>query len=139
VILQDYVPGADKGDVRVIMLNGEPIGAMKRIPHPDDARSNVHVGGTVEKHVLTKQEKLICKAIGPILVKDGLYLVGLDIINGKLIEINVCAPGGIARINKLNKAKLQSKVIDFVEQLVQEKDMHIAKKASFRKMIEDAK
>jgi glutathione synthase len=137
VILQDYVSGAEKGDVRVLMLNGEAIGAMKRIPHPDDARSNVHVGGTVEKHVLTKQEKLICQAIGPRLVKDGLYFVGLDIINGKLIEINVCAPGGIARINRLNKVKLQVKVLDFVEKLVNEKEKLFNEKASMRKFIQD--
>lgn len=137
VILQDYVPGAEKGDVRVLMLNGEPIGAMKRVPHPDDARSNIHVGGTVEKHVLTKEEKMICKAIGPRLVADGLYFVGLDIINGKLIEINVCAPGGIARINRLNKVKLQTKVLDFAEKMVIQQEKILAEKDILRKMIEE--
>lgn len=137
VILQDYVPGADKGDVRIMMLNGEAIGAMKRVPHPDDSRSNVHVGGTVEKHVLTKEEKAICKAIGPKLVQDGLYFVGLDVINGKIIEINVCAPGGIARINRLNKTKLQVKVLDFAEKMVKQHEKILEEKASLRRMIED--
>ena len=87
--------------------------------------------------MLTKQEKLICQAIGPKLIKDGLYFVGLDIINGKLIEINVCAPGGIARINRLNKVKLQVKVLDFVEKLVNEKEKMFNEKASMRKLIQD--
>lgn len=137
VILQDYVPGADKGDVRVLMLNGEPIGAMKRVPKDGDARSNVHAGGTVEKHILTKQEKKICQLLGPKLVEDGLYFVGLDIINGQVIEINVCAPGGIARINKLNKVRLQTKVIDFIEDLIHKKEKAITKKANLRKIIQE--
>ena len=87
VILQEYVEGADDGDVRVLMLNGKAIGAMKRIPAANEARANVSTGGTAVKHVLSKQEKLICELVGPKLVADGLYFVGLDIINGKLIEI----------------------------------------------------
>ena len=138
VILQQFVEGAEKGDVRILMLNGEPIGAMKRVPAEGDIRSNVHAGGTVEKHVLTKQEKLICKKIGPRLVADGLYFVGLDVINGKLIEVNVCSPGGITRINKLNKVKLQTKVIDFVEEVVRDKENKISRKYNLRKKVSDA-
>lgn len=137
VILQDYVPGAEKGDVRVLLLNGEPIGAMKRVPKEGDARSNVHAGGTVEKHVLTRHEKKICQLLGPKLVEDGLYFVGLDIINGQVIEINVCAPGGIARINRLNKTRLQVKVLNFLEEIFARKEKAIAKKANLRKIIED--
>ncbi|MFP4058862.1 MAG: glutathione synthase [Bacteroidota bacterium] len=138
VILQEYVEGAEEGDVRVLMLNGEPIGAMKRIPANDDIRSNVHAGGSVIKHTLTREEKLICKKIAPKLVADGLYLVGLDIISGKLIEVNVCSPGGISRINKLNRVKLQKKVIDFAESVVREKEASIQRKSEFRKTIENA-
>ena len=82
VILQEYVEGADKGDVRILMLNGEAIGAMKRVPSEKDIRSNIHAGGREVKHSLTKEEKALCKALGPQLVRDGLYLVGLDVING---------------------------------------------------------
>lgn len=138
VILQQFVEGAEQGDVRILMLNGEPIGAMKRVPAEGDIRSNVHAGGTVQKHTLTKQEKLICKKIGPRLVADGLYFVGLDVINGKLIEVNVCSPGGITRINKLNKAKLQARVIDFVEDVVRDKEQRISRKYDLRKKVSDA-
>lgn len=138
VILQDYVHGAEEGDVRILMLNGEPIGAMKRVPAKDDVRSNVHAGGTVVKHKLTAQEKKLCKYIGPKLVRDGLYFTGIDVIGGKLIEVNVLSPGGIVRINKLNRVKLQSQVIDFVESVVHAKELVVARKTQFRQVIEDA-
>jgi glutathione synthase len=138
VILQDYVEGAEQGDVRILMLNGEPIGAMCRVPAEDDVRSNIHVGGKEVKHTLTKQEKRLCKHIGPKLLRDGLYFVGLDVINGKLIEVNVLSPGGITRINRLNRAKLQRQIIDFAESVVSAKEMVISRKNEFRKVIEDA-
>lgn len=122
VILQEYVEGAELGDVRILMLNGQVLGAMKRIPAVGDVRSNVHAGGSVVKHVLTKTEKDLCELIGPKLVRDGLYFVGIDVIGGKLIEVNVLSPGGIMRINKLNRVKLQTKVIDFVELVVKTKN-----------------
>lgn len=138
VILQEYVEGAEKGDVRILMLNGEPIGAMKRIPASNDIRSNVHAGGRVEKHILSKREKYICKKIGKKLVDDGLFFVGLDIISEKLIEINVCSPGGITRINKLNRVKLQQNVLDFVEEVVSKKESSASRKKELKKEIEDA-
>jgi len=138
VILQEYVEGAEKGDVRILMLNGEPIGAMKRVPSDKDIRSNIHAGGREVKHSLTKEEKALCKALGPQLVRDGLYLVGLDVINGKLIEVNVLSPGGITRINKLNRTKLQKLVIDFIENVVAARELVIDRKNTFRKVIEDA-
>lgn len=138
VILQEYVEGAEDGDVRILMLNGEPIGAMKRIPAKDEVRANVHAGGKVIKHKLTEQEKALCKHIGPKLVRDGLYFVGIDVIGGKLIEVNVLSPGGISRINRLNRVKLQTQVIDFVESVVQAKDVIARRKNQFRQTIEDA-
>lgn len=138
VILQDYIEGAEQGDVRIIMLNGQPIGAMKRVPAEGDIRSNIHAGGKEVKHVLTKQELRLCKYIGPRLVQDGLYLVGLDVINGKLVEVNVLSPGGITRINRLNRTKLQVEIIDFVESVVNAKNISVARKNDFRKEIEDA-
>jgi glutathione synthase len=138
VILQEYVDGAENGDVRILMLNGEPIGAMRRIPAANDVRSNVHAGGRVVKHVLTKEELELCRSIGPKLVRDGLYFTGLDVINGKLIEVNVMAPGGIVRINKLNRVRLQRQVIDFVENVVEARNMVEQRKTAFRKVIEDA-
>lgn len=138
VILQEYVEGADQGDVRILVLNGEPIGAMRRVPSEKDIRSNIHAGGREVKHTLTKDEKALCKALGPQLVRDGLYLVGLDVIHGKLIEVNVLSPGGIARINKLNRVKLQNHILDFIENVVSARDLVIERKNTFRKVIEDA-
>ncbi len=138
VIVQEFIEGAEEGDTRVLVLNGEPIGAYKRIPAHDDIRSNIKAGGSAKKHTLTKQEKLICKKIGPKLVADGLYFVGLDIIKGKLIEINVVSPGGITRINQFNRTKIQAKVIDFVEHVVSHKEKLITRKRDHKKLIENA-
>lgn len=115
VILQDYIEGADQGDVRIMMLNGKPIGALRRIPSSGDVRSNISAGGKVAKYKLTKQDKILCEKIGEKLVRDGIYFAGLDIINGKLVEVNVMSPGTITDINKLNKTKLQEKIIDYLE------------------------
>lgn len=120
VILQEYVEGADEGDVRVLMLNGEPIGALRRRPAKGDARSNISAGGTVEKYKLTKEDKVLCKKVGEKLVRDGIYYAGLDIIGGKLIEVNVMSPGTITDINKLNNTKLQSKIVNYLERVVSE-------------------
>lgn len=138
VILQDYIEGADQGDVRILLLNGEPIGAMRRVPGTDDHRSNVSAGGSVQKHSLTKAEKALCKQIGPKLVNDGLYFVGIDVIGGKLVEVNVMSPGGITYINKVYKAKLQEKVIDFVESKVVDKLQAFDRRVRLRKAVDDA-
>ena len=138
VILQDYVEGAEKGDVRVMMLQGEPIGAMRRVPAANDPRSNVHAGGRVEKHKLTREELRVCKMIGPKLVADGLYFVGLDIIGGKLIEVNVLSPGGIVNINRLNKVKLQKRIIDWLEDTVAYREMDSQRRLEFRSTVENA-
>lgn len=138
VILQDYVEGAEEGDVRVLMLQGEPIGAMRRRPAKGDPRSNVHAGGTVEKHKLTREERRLCKMIGPKLVADGLFFVGLDLIGGKLIEVNVLSPGGIVNINRLNKTKLQKRIIDWLEDTVAFREMSSQRRIEFRNTVENA-
>lgn len=138
VILQEYIEGADKGDVRILMLNGKAIGAMKRVPGDGDHRSNVSAGGTVEKHTLTTQEKKLCRKIGPKLIRDGLYFVGIDVINGKLVEVNVMSPGGITYMNKVYKTRIQEKVMDFIEDQVQEKSVAFNRKAKLRKAVENA-
>lgn len=140
VILQDYIEGADQGDVRILLLNGEPVGAMRRIPGTDDHRSNVSAGGSIAKHTLTKEEKALCKQIGPKLVKDGLYFVGIDVIGGKLVEVNVMSPGGITYINKVykNKRKVEEKVIDFVESKTLDNLEAFNRRARLRKAVEEA-
>ena len=138
VILQEYIEGADQGDVRVLILNGVPIGAMRRIPGEKDHRSNVSAGGTVAKHKLTPQEKKLCDKIGPKLVKDGLYFVGIDVIGGKLVEVNVMSPGGITYMNKVYKIRVQEKVVDFMESKYLERNAAFMRKADLKKKVEDA-
>ncbi|NQX85947.1 MAG: glutathione synthase [Flavobacteriaceae bacterium] len=140
VILQDYIEGAEQGDIRILLLNGEPVGAMKRVPAVDDHRSNVTAGGSIQKHTLTKAEKALCKQIGPKLVNDGLYFVGIDVIGGKLVEVNVMSPGGVTYMNKVYKPKrkIEEKVIDFVESKVEDKVQAFDRRMRLRKTVQDA-
>jgi glutathione synthase len=121
IMVQEYLESAKtEGDVRILLLNGEILGAMRRVPRKGDFRTNVHAGGRVFKHDLSSEEKMICKTLKKRLVRDGLYFVGLDIIDNKLVEVNCVSPGGIPRINRLNGTRLEEKVIDFVEKKAME-------------------
>ena len=93
---------------------------------------------SVAKHKLNPQEKLLCKKIGPKLVKDGLYFVGIDVIGGKLVEVNVMSPGGITYMNKVYKIKLQEKVVDFLESKVLERNAAFMRKTDLRKIVDEA-
>ncbi len=124
VILQEYVEGAENGDVRVLMLDGKPIGALRRRPIAGDVRSNISVGGTVEKYDLTEEDLALCQKIGAKLVEDGIYYAGLDLIGGKLIEVNVLSPGTITDINKLNNTKIQEQIVDYLEQKILQKQIN---------------
>jgi len=137
VIIQEFVEGAEEGDVRIFMLNGEPLGAMKRVPAKGDIRSNVHAGGQVEKHSLTKKEKEICRIVGPKLIADGLHMAGLDLIKGKLIEINVVSPGGIVNINRLNKVRIDKKILDFIEYRYQKRESAFMRKQEFKREVSE--
>jgi len=90
-------------------------------PPEGDVRSNISAGGSVEKYKLTKEDKLLCERVGRKLVQDGIYYAGLDIIGGKLIEVNVLSPGTITDINKLYGIKVQRKIIDYLENVVAER------------------
>jgi len=117
VMVQEFMEIVkNDGDIRILLLNGEILGAMRRKPQKGDFRTNVHAGATVFKHDVTDREKDICRIIKDRLVKDGLYFVGIDVIGDKLVEINCVSPGGIPRINRLDNTKLEVKIIDFVEQ-----------------------
>lgn len=122
VIVQEYIEGAEEGDVRVLMLNGKFIGAYNRKPPEGDLRANIQIGGTAHKYKMTESQMAICRKIGPKLAADGLDFVGVDMIGDKILEVNVLNPGGITNINKLNKVKLHKKVVDFLEEKVQEKE-----------------
>ncbi len=121
VILQEYIEGAEEGDVRVLMLNGKYIGAYNRRPAVGEVRANIQTGGTAHKYTMTESQKRVCKKIGAKLVSDGLYFVGLDMIGDKILEVNVLNPGGITNINRLEKVKLQREVVDFLEEKVDAK------------------
>ena len=121
VILQEYIEGAEEGDVRVMMLNGKAIGAYHRKPAEGEHRANIQTGGSAHKYTLTESQKRICVKVGKRLISDGLFFVGLDMIGDKILEVNVLNPGGITNINKLNKVKLQRNVVDFLEEKVHEK------------------
>lgn len=121
IMVQEYLDVVQKeGDVRIVLLNGEIVGAMRRKPKEGDFRTNIHAGAKAYRHEITPAENAICKAIKNKLVEDGLFFVGIDIIGDKLVEINCVSPGGIPRINRLNKVNLEKKVINFIEQKVRE-------------------
>ncbi len=116
ILVQEYLKSIKSdGDVRILLLNGEILGAMGRKSVSGDFRTNVHAGARTFKHVVTPREIEICKIIKERLIKDGLYFVGIDIIGDKLVEINCVSPGGIPRINRFDSVKLESKVVDFIE------------------------
>lgn len=121
VMVQEFLDTVrTEGDIRILLLNGEILGAMRRKPQKGDFRTNVHVGAKVFKHEITEREREICRTIKDRLVRDGLYFVGIDVIGDKLVEVNCVSPGGIPRINRLNKVKLEVDVIDFIEKKVKQ-------------------
>lgn len=115
VMVQTYLPAAKEGDKRIILLNGEPIGAVNRIPTGKEFRGNMAVGGRVAATEITPQDQKICAAVGPQLRQDGLYFVGIDVIGDYLTEVNVTSPTGIREIDRLNDVCLGKEVISWVE------------------------
>ena len=102
VIVQKYLPAVVKGDKRVILVDGEPVGAINRVPAEGEARSNMHVGGRPEKVGLTDREREICARIGPVLREKGQIFVGIDVIDGWLTEINVTSPTGLQELERFD-------------------------------------
>jgi glutathione synthase len=116
IMVQEYLKTVKTdGDVRILLLNGDILGAMRRKSVSGDFRTNVHAGAKAFKHVATPAEREICEIIKGRLIKDGLYFVGIDIIGDKLVEVNCVSPGGIPRINRFDNVRLESEIIDFVE------------------------
>ncbi len=115
IVVQKYVPEVTKGDKRVILLNGNPVGAMKRVPAKNEVRANLSRGGTAEKTTLTDRDKFICKKIKPWLKKEKIFFAGIDIIGNYLTEINITSPTGIIEINNLENIKIEKKFWDLVE------------------------
>jgi glutathione synthase len=118
VIVQRYLPESRQGDKRILLLAGEPIGAVLRIPREDDLRGNMAAGGRVAKTSLTEREQEICRILGPRLVADGQYFVGIDVIGDYLTEINVTSPTGICEIDILDGVVLEDTVMNWLDKFV---------------------
>jgi glutathione synthase len=112
---QRYLPEIRQGDKRLILLDGEPLGAILRVPREDEHRGNIHVGGTCIKAEITPRDRFIASTLAPRLRQDGLYFVGLDIIGDFLTEVNVTSPTGVQEIDALDGVSLERTVITFVE------------------------
>lgn len=114
-IVQAFLPAISEGDKRVILLDGEPLGAIVRTPRADDFRANIHVGGSVHVAELTEREKALVADIAPRLRQDGLIFVGLDLIGGHLTEVNVTSPTGIQELGRLTGTHPEDRVIAWLE------------------------
>ena len=115
VMVQEYLPAAKEGDKRIILLDGEPIGAVNRVPSGNEFRGNMAVGGKAAKVEITDREREICNLVAPRLRADSLYFVGIDVIGGYLTEVNVTSPTGIREIDRLNSVSLGKLVIEWLE------------------------
>jgi len=114
-IAQRYLKDVRAGDKRIILIDGEPVGAINRVPSETDARSNMHVGGRAEQSKLTPREQEICARIGPSLKERGFILVGIDVIGDYMTEINVTSPTGIREIERFDGTNIAALFWDAVE------------------------
>ena len=115
LIAQKFVPDVSNGDKRIILVDGEPVGAINRIPPEGETRSNLHVGGRAEKIGLTARDQEICAAIGPLLREKGQVFVGIDVIGDYLTEINVTSPTGIQELERFDGVNVAGHIWDAIE------------------------
>tara|TARA_B100000579_G_scaffold326544_1_gene276417 strand:+ start:519 stop:1439 length:921 start_codon:yes stop_codon:yes gene_type:complete len=111
-IIQKFLPEIKKGDKRIILIDGNPVGAVKRMPKRNEIRSNIHVGGQCEKTSLSKRDLQICESIRKELIDNGLFFVGIDVIGNYLTEINVTSPTCIQEIKQLYKIDIAKIIWD---------------------------
>jgi len=116
LMVQQYLPAVRAGDKRIILIDGEPLGALNRVPAEGEARANLHVGGRAERSTLTRREHDICEAIGPVLKEQGLIFVGIDVIGDWLTEINVTSPTGLQEIGRFDDVSLEARIWDVIEE-----------------------
>lgn len=119
IILQKYVKAAQDGDKRILLLNGEPLGAVNRVHSDSDHRNNFFSGGKPQKVSITKNDLKIIKVLKPHLQSLGLHFVGIDIIGKYLIEVNVTSPTCAQEINRLNQTNIEKEIITYVERNLQ--------------------
>lgn len=115
LIMQKFLPDVSAGDKRVILVDGEPVGGINRVPAKGEVRSNMHVGGRPEATTLTERELEICAIIGPRLKEMGQVFVGIDVIGGWLTEINVTSPTGIQELERFDGVNIAAKVWEAIE------------------------
>ncbi|TCP39914.1 glutathione synthase [Rhodovulum marinum] len=115
LIAQKFLPAVERGDKRVILVDGEPIGAINRVPAKGETRSNLHVGGRAERAALTARDIEICKAIGPTLRDHGQMFVGIDVIGDYLTEINVTSPTGLQELERFDEKNLAAHLWERIE------------------------
>ncbi len=115
LIAQKYLADVTQGDKRVILVDGEPVGAINRVPAAGETRSNMHVGGKAEKVALTDRDREICAAIGPLLREKGQIFVGIDVIGGWLTEINVTSPTGLQELERFDGINATAKIWEAIE------------------------
>jgi glutathione synthase len=118
LMIQRYEPAVRQGDKRIILIDGEPVGALNRVPAAGEARSNMHVGGRPERIGMTARDLEICAAIGPLLKAQGLIFVGIDVIGDWLTEINVTSPTGLQEIFRFDGTDLAGMIWDVIERKV---------------------
>ena len=111
VMVQAFLPGVVAGDKRILLVNGEPLGAVNRVPSGGEFRSNLAVGGQPQATELSDAERSICAALAPALKAEGLFFVGIDVIDGRLSEINVTSPTGIREVERLGGIPLADQVM----------------------------
>ena len=115
LMIQEYVPAVRQGDKRIILIDGEPVGAVNRVPAKGEARSNMHVGGKPMKCDLTGRDREICEIIGPSLKEKGLLFVGIDVIGDYLTEINVTSPTGIQELSRFEDTNIANSIWEAIE------------------------
>ena len=116
VMVQAYLPAVRQGDKRIILVDGQPVGAINRIPQDGEARSNLHVGGTAHSIEMSARDQQICERLGPELRRRGLLFVGIDVIGDYLTEINVTSPTGIREIERFTGTSCAAALWDVVEE-----------------------
>jgi glutathione synthase len=112
VMVQAFLPGVSAGDKRILLVDGEPLGAVNRLPMAGDFRSNLAVGGAPEATELSQAERQICAELAPSLRAEGLFFVGIDVIDGRLSEINVTSPTGVREVERLGGLPLADQTMD---------------------------
>jgi len=115
LIVQKFLPDVAKGDKRVILVDGEPVGAINRVPQAGETRSNMHVGGRPEKIGLTPRDLEICATIGPVLREKGQIFVGIDVIGDYLTEINVTSPTGLQELERFDGTNAAARIWEVIE------------------------